>query len=430
MDYHFPNDSIHPRVPSIETAQTGTARRLTRVWIAYFFLGIALVGTLSSNVFLVLAILGAVKFHQDAVRQRLASESVVALPPVSLLKPVHGREARLKENIESFFRQDYPEYEILFAADTEENEALGVVREICARYPHIRTRVIVTGRPPWPNPPAYSFYKMAKLAAHDILVTSDSDVEVDPNYLREVVPPMLDPNVGMLTCVYRGKSAGGFWSAVHAIGMSVEMTAGVLTANLLEGMKFGLGPTIVVRADALDKIGGYSVLGDYFANDFMIGNLIEKAGYRVVLSRYVIDHVVSPLTFRRVWEHEVRWARSTRWSRPWGHLGSGLIFAVPYGILGFLAAAALGRIWLGISLLVIAIGNRLIEDLVIGWGVTRDPCARDASWLYVIRDLLGFFVWCASYVGKRTVWRNIPYKLVGGGRIATRGDLPESETQK
>jgi hypothetical protein len=81
-------------------------------------------------------------------------------------------------------------------------------------------------------------------------------------------------------------------------------------------------------------------------------------------------------------------------------------------------------------LLVIAIGNRLIEDLVIGWGVTRDPCARDASWLYVIRDLLGFFVWCASYVGKRAVWRNIPYKLVGGGRIATRGDLPESETQK
>ena len=162
----------------------------------------------------------------------------------------------------------------------------------------------------------------------------------------------------------------------------------------------------------------------------MIGNLIEKAGYRVVLSRYVIDHVVSPLTFRRVWEHEVRWARSTRWSRPWGHLGSGLIFAIPYGILGFLAAAALGRIWLGISLLVIAIGNRLIEDLVIGWGVTRDPCARDASWLYVIRDLLGFFVWCASYVGKRTVWRNIPYKLVGGGRIAMRSDLPESETQK
>ena len=401
------------------------------MWLAYFALGIALVGTLSSNVFLVLAMLGAAKFHREARRQRLASETVTAaLPPVSLLKPVHGWEPRLKENIESFFRQDYPEYEILFAADTEENEALPVVREICARYPHIRTQVIVTGRPPWPNPPSYSFYHMARRAAHDILVTSDSDVEVQPKYVREVVPPLLDPRVGMLTCVYRGKNLGGFWSAVHAIGMSVEMTAGVVTANLLEGMKFGLGPTIVVRRDALEKIGGYSVLGEYFANDVMIGNLIEKAGYRVALSGHVIDHVIAPLTFQQVWEHEIRWAKSTRWSRPWGHLGSGLIFAIPYGILGFLAAAALGRLWLGISLLVIAIGNRLIEDLVIGWGVTRDPCARDASWLYVIRDLLGFFVWCASYVGKRTVWRNIPYKLVGGGRIATRGDLPESETQK
>jgi ceramide glucosyltransferase len=400
------------------------------VWLAYLGLALALAGTLSSNVFLVLAMLGAAKFHREARRQRLAAEAVAVLPPVSVLKPVHGREERLKENIESFFRQDYPEYEILFAADTEENEALGIVREICARYPKIRTQVVITGKPPWANPPAYSFHKMAERAAHNILVTSDSDVFVQPEYLREVVPPMLDPNVGMLTCVYRGKSVGGFWSAVHAVGMSVEMTAGVVTANLLEGMKFGLGPTIVVRRDALEKIGGFRVTGEYFANDFVIGNLIEKAGYRVVLSGHVIDHVVSPLTFRRVWEHEERWAKSTRWSRPWGHLGTGLIFAMPYGILGFLSAAALGRIWLGICLLVIATGNRLIEDLVIGWGVTRDPRTRDASWLYLLRDLLGFFVWCGSYTGQRTVWRNIPYEMADGGRIALRRDSPEREPQK
>jgi ceramide glucosyltransferase len=400
------------------------------MWLAYMVLGIALVGTVSSNVFLVLAMLGAAKFHREARRQRVVAEAVPKLPPVSLLKPVHGREARLRENIESFFRQDYPEYEILFAADTEENEALGVVREICARYPKIHTRVVITGRPPWANPPAYSFHKMAELAANNILVTSDSDVEVQPNYLREVVPPMLDPDVGMLTCVYRGKSVGGFWSMVHALGMSVEMTAGVVTANLLEGMKFGLGPTIVVRRDALDKIGGYSVAGEYFANDFVIGNLIEKAGYRVVLSRHVIDHVVSAMTFRRVWEHEGRWAKSTRLSRPWGHLGTGLVFAIPYGILGFLAAAALGRIWLGVCLLVIAIGNRLIEDLVIGWGVTGDPRARDASWLFLLRDLLGFFVWFGSYTGQRTVWRNTPYELAVGGRIVLRKNSPGREPQK
>lgn len=400
------------------------------MWIAYILLGIAAAGTLSSWVFLVLAMLGAAKFHRDARLQRAAAKSVTRLPPVSLLKPVHGAEPRLKENIESFFRQDYPEYEILFAADTEENGALPVVREICARYPNIPTRVIVTGRPPWPNPPAYSFYKMTEVAAHGILVTSDSDVEVQPNYLRHVVSPLADPKVGMLTCVYRGKSVSGFWSAVHAVGMSVEMTAGVVTANLLEGMKFGLGPTIVVRREALEKIGGYTVLGEYFANDFVIGNLIEKEGYRVVLSGHIIDHVVAPLTFSRVWEHEVRWAKSTRWSRPLGHFGSGLIFAIPYGIVGFLAAAWLGLAWIAAAFLVVAVANRVIESLAIGWGVVRDPRARNEAWLYPLRDLLGFFVWCASYGRQRTVWRNIPYKLARQGRIALRESSAESETPK
>ena len=178
---------------------------------------------------------------------------------------------------------------------------------------------------------------MTEIASYDILVTSDSDVEVQPDYLRQVVAPLLDPKIGMVTCVYRGKNAGGFWSGMDAIGMSVEMTAGVLVANLLEGMKFGLGPTIVVRKDSLAKIGGYQVLGEYFANDFVIGNFIEKAGYKVVLSDHVIDHVVPPMTFKRMWERQVRWAKSTRYSRPKGHFGTGLIFSVPirdFGVSG------------------------------------------------------------------------------------------------
>ncbi|HUJ82381.1 MAG TPA: glycosyltransferase, partial [Candidatus Acidoferrales bacterium] len=153
-------------------------------YIAYVILGIAVVGTISSTVFLVLALIGAGKFRRDVERQAAEAASLTSLPPVSLLKPVHGLEARLKENVESFFRQDYPDYEILFAADEEDDAALAVIREVCARYPKIHSRVLVTGRPPWPNPPSYSFARMAEVAAHEILVTSDSDVEVAPNYLR------------------------------------------------------------------------------------------------------------------------------------------------------------------------------------------------------------------------------------------------------
>jgi ceramide glucosyltransferase len=389
-------------------------------YIGFTFFAVALIGTASSTVFLILALFGAVKFHREAREQEQFAGQQNSLPSVSILKPVHGAEPRLRENIESFFVQDYPSYEILFAADEETDAALEIIREVAARHPEIPCRILVTGRPTLPNPPAFSFMHMADAASYDILVTSDSDVEVSRDYLKQIVPPMLDPSVGMLTCVYRGKNAGGFWSAMDAIGMSIEMTAGVVTANLLEGMKFGLGPTIVTRKDSVAKIGGYRATAEYFSNDFIIGNFIEKAGYRVVLSRHIIDHVVPPMTFKRMWDRQVRWAKGTRWSRPKGHFGTGLIFAMPYGILGLLAGSLTGHSGFGLFLFVAALLNRLIESWTIGWGVTRDPVALKRAWLYPVRDLLGFAVWCASYLSKRAVWRDKRYQLVKGGRIVLR----------
>ncbi len=382
---------------------------------------IAAIGTASSTVFLILALLGAAKFRKDAVHWTRHNAALSeSLPPVSILKPLHGMEARLQENLESFFRQDYPDYEILFAADESDDAALTVARELSAKYPKIPCKIIVNGRPPWPNPPAYSFHCMTEVASHDILVTSDSDIIVAPNYLREIVPPLLNPNIGMVTCVYRGGNAGGFWSGLDAIGMSVEMTAGVLVANLLEGMKFGLGPTIATRKDALSKIGGYRILGDYFSNDFVIGNLIEKAGYSVVLSHHIIEHVAPPMTFQKMWDRQVRWAKGTRYSRPKGHFGTGLVFALPFGVMGLIAAAALGHAFAGVFLFAAALLNRMAESLAIGWGIVRDPVALRSPWLYPIRDTLGFLVWCASYVSKKAVWRDHRYELVEGGKIVLR----------
>src|SRR5271157_4714455 len=374
--------------------------------ILYLLLGVALIGTLTSSIFLGLSLAGAIKFHRDARRARDSISRVKDFPLVSVLKPVHGLEVRLREKLEGYFRQDYPAYEILFAADEENDPALEVVREVSARYPRIPCKILVNGIPPWPNPPAYSFSRLTELAEYEILVTSDSDVEVAPNYLREVVAPLLDPKVGMVTCVYRGKNAAGFWSGLTAIGMSVEMTAGVLVANLLEGMKFGLGPTIAVRKDSLARIGGYRVLGDYFANDFAIGNLMAKAGYRVVLSGHIINHVVNQKSFRHMWQNQLRWAQTTRYSRPKGHFGSGLIFAMPYGLLGFVAAALLGHVTIGALLLAAAVANRLLEAWLVGWTVVRDPQIRRAPWLYPLRDLLGFAIWFASYLKLRYVWRD------------------------
>ena len=189
-----------------------------------------------------------------------------------------------------------------------------------------------------------------------------------------------------------------FSPELTAIGMSVEMTAGVLVANLLEGMKFGLGPTTVVRKDSLASIGGYTALQDYIAYDFAIGNLMAKAGYRVVLSGHVIDHVVNQESFQRMWQNQLRWAQTTRYSRPKGHFGSGLIFAMPYGLLGFFAAAWLGHWGLGALLLGPAVLNRSGRSLACGLdggsGSADTPgavalSAARLAWVYgLVRQLL------------------------------------------
>jgi len=391
-------------------------------WIAILFAAIATIGTLSSTIFLALTLIGARRFHTIAGEQRRFEESLAddQLPTVSLLKPLHGMEPQLEENIESFFRQDYPCFEILFAADHPDDEALEVVRRVSARYPHVHSQIVINGEPPWPNPPAYSFSRMAPLARNAILVTSDSDVIVDPDYLRQTVTPLLEEKTGMLTCVYRGLSTGGFWSLMDAIGMSVEMTAGVMVANWMEGMKFGLGPTIVVRRDALEAIGGYAAVGQYFSNDFVLGNFIAERGYDVVLSRYIISHVVPPMTFRKMWQRQVRWAAGTRRSRPLGHFGSGLVYAVPYGLLALPAFFVLHHPVLGAALFGWSILNRMLEAWIIGWGVVRDRECLWRPWLYPVRDMLGFAVWTASYMSRKITWRDGRFELLTDGRVRMR----------
>lgn len=403
--------------------------------ILYFILAVAIVGTVTSTIVLILSILGTIQFRGYTLRDRKTFEGTSgALPPVSVLKPVHGNEARLKENIESFFRQDYPKFEILFAADEPDDAAIPVIQEIAARYPHIPSRIVVTGQPLWPNAPNYCFHRLTELATYDFLATSDSDVEVGPNYLRDVIPPLLDPKVGAVTCVFRGKNAGGVWGALDAIGQSVEFTAGVLIANLLEGMKFGLGPTIALRKDSIGKIGGYAAVREYLSNDFVVGNFIYKAGFQVVLSSHVVDHVSPRMSFYRMWERQLRWAMGTRYSRPKGHLGTGLTFAVPFGILGLIAGLSLGHPVWGVALFVAALLNRVIQSWIVGWGAARDPVARKAALLYPLRDLHGFIIWCASYLSKRSLWRDNNYELLKGGRLVARRangavidpDMPEA----
>ena len=257
---------------------------------------------------------------------------------------------------------------------------------------------------------------MIAAAEYDYLVIGDSDVRVPRDYLRNIVAPLRDPEVGLVTCIYRGKPSGGAWSRLEAAGFSVELTSGVLVADLLEGMKFALGPTTATRKDVLAHIGGIRVLADYHSDDYEIGRQIDAAGYRVVLSHVVIDHITLN---RAMISRQIRWMRSTRFSRPAGHIGNGLTFATPFALLGFIVAAAWGHWTLAFALLGWGFVNRWLQALVVGWGVVRDPEIRHYFWYYPIRDLLGFFFWMASFTGRNFTWRGEPYRLGPGGRVVS-----------
>ena len=386
---------------------------LTHIF-SQLLLAIAVIGTLASTVFLVLALLGARKH----LSQLGATKQHDLFPSASVIKPVHGMESRLRENLESFFQQDYPgHWELLFCARNENDAALQLVREISANYPNVTTRVLTSGEPPWPNAKVFSMDKMVGKAKHDVLIISDSDVFVAPNYLSEVAPPLADRKVGVVTCLYRGFPVSGIWARLEALGMSVEMTSGVLIANMLEGMKFALGPTMATRKDVLEKIGGIARFGDYCADDYVIGNLADAAGYKNAISPHVIDHVVLSRTWANSWAHQVRWMKSTRYSRPKGHFGSGLTFAVPFGLLGLLGGLLAGYPLLGWSLFAWSLANRIIQSIVIGWGIVRDPRSLTFCWLYPVRDLLGFFLWMASYGSNVIDWRGEKYRLEFGGKM-------------
>lgn len=340
-------------------------------------------------------------------------------PPLTLLKPLHGDEPGLEAHLTTFFQQDYPAYEILFCTRDAADPGLEIARRVAARFPHVPARFFSTGgQPPYINAKVASMELMEANAAHDILVISDSDVRVEPDYLRAVALPFADPRVGSVTCPYRGVAIqGGLWSRLEAVGMSVEMTAGVLVARAVEGMQFTLGPTMAFRRETIRRMGGFQITGDLCSDDFILGNETHKLGETVILSHHAIDHIVLNVRFLDSLKHQTRWMKSTRFSRPKGHFGTALTFSVPYGLLAWAAFSALHHARWGLALLGLSVATRLALSAAVGRLVVRDPSWFNLLILYPIRDLMGFGFWAASYSSRRILWRGRIYELLAEGRM-------------
>jgi ceramide glucosyltransferase len=332
-------------------------------------------------------------------------------PPVSVLKPVHGVDFATYENFASFCQQDYPGYEILFCVNELSDPAVVIIQKVMADFPERPIRILSGAAQIGSNRKINNLVLLAREARHEILVQSDGDVCVGPNYLREVVAPFRDPAVGVVSCLYRGIAQENLWAQLEAVGAASDFMAGALVADWKEGVTFALGASVTTTKSWLAKIGGYESLANLLADDYEIGNRAHQAGAKVLLSRELVWTMYPAQTARGFWEHQVRWARTIRVVRPASFLGLLFTHGLP---LALLAAAVAPATWISAAYLLAYIVLRLGMAWLVGvWGL-QDAVLRRKLWLVPLRDLLHFAVWLAAFTSHRIKWGGLEFDLRDG----------------
>ena len=382
---------------------------------------VAAAGTATSSIYCLMVVAAAVRFGLRKRREERAEMDF--LPPVSVFKPMHGTEPGMEKNLVTFFEQEYPEFELLFCARQETDEGLKVARQVAERYPAVKARFVTCGEPTpeFHNAKVFSLAKLESVAQYDVVVSSDADVRVTKDYLRRMVQNLKQPEMGLASCFYLGTveeehRKARFTSLLDAVGKSVEMSSGAMVADMLEGTKFALGPTMVMRKRGFEDAGGFRDLGLFYAEDFVIGNRLANKGIGVKMASHVIRLMVQNQAFWLSLKDQLRWMRSTRLSRPWGHFGTGATFAMPFGLAGFFWGLLSGHPAAGLLWLLAMAANRWLQAGVV-LGVLGDQDWLRGTAIYPVRDLLGSLIWIGSYGSRRFYYRGGIYVLNEGGTV-------------
>jgi ceramide glucosyltransferase len=335
-------------------------------------------------------------------------------PPVSLLKPVRGLDFGSYENFASFCRQDYSEYEILFAVNEDLDPAVPVIRRIIAEFPQRRIRLLVGAERLGANQKANKLARLAREAQYEVLVLTDGDVRVGPHYLQEVVAPLANQKTGAVTSFYRAIAAQNLWAELEAVGASSDFFAGVLMAEWMEGISFALGASIATTKPWLNKVGGFEAIANRLADDYELGHRIARAGGEVILSRERVWTMYPAQTLRGFWNHQVRWARTVRLSRPKSYLGLLFTQGLPWALLAAIVAPAK---WIGVGFLLAYLFLRLAMAWTVGvWGV-GDQVLHRRLWLVPLRDAIQFVIWLASFGSNRVRWAGVEYEIRSGQMV-------------
>jgi ceramide glucosyltransferase len=371
---------------------------------------IALLGVVTSSFYYFFCLWSARKFLRKSRRENYIAVS--DWPPVSILKPLKGIDPEILESFRSHCLQDYSKYEIIFGVSDPNDPAVESVQALQREFPNRQIRLILCSEILGANLKVSNLAQMAAGAQYDVLIVNDSDIRVEPDYLRRVSEPLADPRIGMVTCLYRGIAAGTLGSRLEGLGISTDFCAGVLVAGQLEGgIRFGLGSTLVFRRCDLEKIGGFHSILDYLADDYELGKRIAALNLEVKLSDMVVETFLPAYRLRDYFLHQMRWARGVRDARAGGYFGLVFTFGILWALIAVVASR--GSFWswgaLAFSLLL-----RFGVAFVVGYKVLRDRQVFKVAWLIPLRDLFGVAIWFVGFFGDTVTWRGDRFRLRNG----------------
>lgn len=329
-------------------------------------------------------------------RESIASD----LPSVTVLKPLHGAEPHLEDNLASFFAQEYrAPFQLVFGVQNERDPAIQVVERLRARYPRIDTALVIDGRRYGSNAKVSNLINMRAAAKHDVLVLSDSDIAVPPEYLGRVVTALQPSEVGAVTCLYTGWAGAGFGSRLCAMGIDYQFLPNAIAGVTLRFAEPCFGSTIALKRTVLDEIGGLEAFAGFLADDYEIGRAVRAKGYRIAIPRIAVRHACNEKNVAACLAHELRWARTIRVVATAGHAGSIVTNAIPLALLGTILS---GFTLFGVACLVTTLAARA----VLKWRIDLHfGCNGGPLWLLPVRDVLSFGVFLVSLFGGSVEWQ-------------------------
>lgn len=357
-------------------------------------------------IYYLLAIYSSIRFFS----QRLAPNTDFT-PPVSILKPVRGLDDGAYTNFSSACRQDYPEFEMLFCVGSANDPNVPVIEKLARDFPNRSVRLLIGSNPGATNDKVSKLSRLMSEAKYQYVVFSDSDIRVEPGYLRTVVSPLRDPGVGAVTCIYLQTDEKSFANNLQTIGQVSDFYASLTVARLLDGVKFALGSTIVTRKEILSECGLFAAIENKPADDMLVGRLISEKGYRVELLPYAVRAVADFESMRGFLQKRMRWAIVQKNMRPWGHLGLLLTLGLPWSLAAIAVhpTAAVAAIFLGGY----AALRLLMTTVIAVWGL-RQPAIAKKFWLIPIWDALATVILLLSFGRNRVRWRDGEYFICDG----------------